>query len=77
MEPAAVKAAHALSQAGCSTFFVAQLSEAALLRPGLSDAVIYILNGLVPGHASAFTELDVRPVLGKPGRSGGMGKSLP
>lgn len=57
-------AARALWAAGCRTYFVAHLSEAARLRAALPDAVIYILNGLLPGTAPRFADLGVRPILG-------------
>lgn len=58
------QAGRALSAAGCRTFFVALLSEAARLRAAVPEATIYVLNGLLPGAAPRFAELDVRPILG-------------
>lgn len=60
--------ARSLHEAGCRTFFVAHLSEAATLREILSaqDVVIYVLNGLLPGTGAAYRALNVRPVLGSP-----------
>ncbi|WP_298961448.1 alanine racemase [uncultured Methylobacterium sp.] len=59
------RAAPALWAAGCRTFFVAHLSEAAAARAALpAGAVIYVLNGFPPGSAGAYRGLDVRPVLG-------------
>jgi alanine racemase len=49
---------------GCRTFFVAHLSEAVRLKAEAPEAVVYVLNGLLPGAASAFVEADARPVLG-------------
>lgn len=57
-------AARALWGAGCRTCFVAHLSEAARLRATLPDAVVYVLNGLLPGTAPRFAELKARPILG-------------
>jgi alanine racemase len=57
-------AAHSLSKAGCRTFFVAQIAEAAAAREACPDAIIYVLNGLLPGSASAYGALNLRPVLG-------------
>jgi alanine racemase len=57
-------AARALSRAGCATFFVAQLSEAARVRAVCRQATIYVLNGLLPGTASSYAAHRVRPVLG-------------
>ena len=56
--------ARALWNAGCRTFFVAHLIEGRGLRGALPDAVVYVLNGLLPGTAAAFAEADLRPVLG-------------
>jgi alanine racemase len=54
----------ALGRAGCRTFFVAHLSEAARVRAVVPEAVIYVLNGLQPGTAARYRELGLRPVLG-------------
>jgi alanine racemase len=55
--------APALHRAGCRTFFVAHLSEAIAARALLPEAVIYVLNGLLPGTEAAFAAHDLRPVL--------------
>lgn len=57
-------AVRALERAGCRTFFVAHLSEALLARAAAPRALIYVLNGLPPGTASAYGEANARPVLG-------------
>jgi alanine racemase len=54
----------ALLPAGCSTFFVAHLSEALRIRALSSDATIYVLNGLFPGTAATYASGALRPVLG-------------
>jgi len=54
----------ALAKAGCKTFFVALLDEALKVRTVAPGATIYVLNGLNPGTAAAFREIDARPVLG-------------
>jgi alanine racemase len=54
----------ALAAAGCSTFFVAHLAEARRARAVAPSAVIYVLNGIVPGSAHFFAEVDARPVIG-------------
>jgi alanine racemase len=54
----------ALRRAGCRTFFVAHLSEARRVRAAARDAVVYVLNGLLPGTAGVYRALDLRPVLG-------------
>jgi alanine racemase len=59
------KVAPALWGAGCRTFFVAHLSEAATARAVLpGDAAVYVLNGLLPGSAAAYATIGARAVLG-------------
>ncbi len=53
-----------LHHAGCTTFFVADLSEAKRVRRIAADATIYVLHGLMPGAAPAFAEHNLRPVIG-------------
>jgi alanine racemase len=53
-----------LANAGCETFFVANLAEARRARAAAPDAAVYVLNGLLPGTASAYTVANIRPVLG-------------
>ncbi|ARQ02151.1 alanine racemase [Pseudorhodoplanes sinuspersici] len=60
LEPVAQR----LTQAGCTTFFVADLSEGKRLRKVAPDADIYILNGLAPGTGQAFADSNLRPVIG-------------
>src|SRR5204862_8225521 len=52
----------ALAQAGCNTFFVADLAEARTLRGAVPDAAVYVLSGLAPGSANAFAASNLRPV---------------
>jgi alanine racemase len=55
--------AKALAQEGCRTFFVASIDEgraARLIEPG---AVIYVLDGLLPGAEAHYAGFDLRPVL--------------
>jgi alanine racemase len=56
--------AAALAKAGCATFFVAHLGEARKVRAVAPDAAIYVLNGIPPGSAAAFAEINARPVIG-------------
>ncbi len=56
--------ATALARAGCKTFFVADLSEARLVREATPDAAIYVLNGIIPGTPPVYAELRARPVIG-------------
>ncbi len=53
-----------LTRAGCTTFFVAHLSEAGRVRALAPEAVIYVLNGFSPGTGPAFVEAYARPVIG-------------
>jgi alanine racemase len=52
-----------LSKAGCRTFFVADLGEARRVRAIAPEAVIYVLNGLLPDTGPAFAESYLRPVI--------------
>src|SRR5947209_9988549 len=56
--------ASALAEAGCETFFVANLAEARRVRAVAPEAVIYVLNGLLPGTAPAYADANLRPVIG-------------
>jgi alanine racemase len=56
-------AARALWNAGCRTFFVARAHEGEGLRALLPEAVIYVLDGLVPGQAEYYAKLNLRPAL--------------
>jgi alanine racemase len=53
-----------LSGMGCTTFFVAHLGEARRVRAAAPESVIYVLNGLPPGTASLFADINARPVIG-------------
>jgi alanine racemase len=53
----------ALSRAGCRTFFVADVAEGRQVRAIAPDAVIYVLNGLMPGSAPAFANHYLQPVI--------------
>ncbi len=52
-----------LANAGCKTFFVADLAEARRVRACTEEAVIYVLNGFPYEGSSAFVELRARPVI--------------
>src|SRR6266516_1078617 len=52
-----------LSEAGCRTFFVADVAEGRRVRALAPEAVIYVLNGLMPGSAPAFAADYLRPVI--------------
>jgi alanine racemase len=53
-----------LTQAGCKTFFVADLDEARRVRAVASEPAIYVLYGLPPNSAQAFADVRARPVIG-------------
>jgi alanine racemase len=55
-----------LAKAGCKTFFVADLAEGRQVRALARDAVIYVLNGLLPHTAPAFADANLRPVINGP-----------
>ena len=55
--------ARTLAEAGCDTFFVARLEEGIAVRPVLSQARIFVLDGVVPGSAAAFIAHRLTPVL--------------
>ncbi len=52
-----------LSQAGCKTFFVADLAEARSVRSCTNDAAIYVLDGFTPDWGPGFIEINARPVV--------------
>lgn len=52
-----------LVQAGCKTFFVADLSEARRLRTCARDAAIYVLSGFIAEHGMSFIDVAARPVI--------------
>lgn len=65
-----------LFEAGCETFFVAYLEEGLLLREIFEDhsptltadkkPIIYVLEGLQPGHESYYLKAGLQPILGTP-----------
>jgi alanine racemase len=59
LEPVAVK----LRKAGCKTFFVADVVEGRRLRAVVPEAVIYVLNGMLPNTGPALAEAQLRPVI--------------
>src|SRR3954467_2347889 len=56
--------ASTLANAGCETFFVANLAQARRARAVAAGAMVYVLNGLLPGTAAAYADANLRPVLG-------------
>ncbi|MEA1674980.1 alanine racemase [Nitrospirillum sp. BR 11163] len=59
----AVPVATALAGAGCRSFFVADLEEAATLRAALPDARILVLHGPAAGTEREMAALGLTPVL--------------
>ncbi|WP_414644824.1 alanine racemase [Bradyrhizobium sp.] len=57
--------ARALAKAGCRTFFVATLDEAAVARAAVPSAAIYVLNGFMQNTGEAYAKIDARPVIGE------------
>ena len=55
-----------LKKVGCRTFFVADIAEGRRVRAVAPDAVIYVLNGLMPSTAPAFADVNLRPVINSP-----------
>lgn len=56
--------ARTLTDAGCKTFFVADLGEARRVRNVVAVPAIYVLNGLLPGTTTAYADINARPVIG-------------
>ena len=59
LEPVTAK----LAEAGCKTFFVADIAEARRARSRARDATIYVLNGFSAVAAAAFAELNAHGVV--------------
>jgi alanine racemase len=55
----------ALAKAGCKTFFVATLDEAAIARAALPSAALYVLNGFTQNTGDTYAKIDARPVIGE------------
>jgi alanine racemase len=55
-----------LVKAGCRTFFVADLGEGRRLRAVAPAAVIYLLNGILPGTMRGIADSNLRPVINSP-----------
>lgn len=53
----------ALQRAGCTTFFIATPHEAEQARTLAPGAVIYALDGLIPGAEALYAHHAIRPVL--------------
>jgi len=57
--------ARALAKAGCKTFFVATLDEAAIARAAAPSAALYVLNGFIQNTGDSYAKIDARPVIGE------------
>jgi len=55
-----------LYKAGCRTFCVADLGEGRTVRSIARDAVIYVLNGVLPGTGRTLADSNLRPVINGP-----------
>lgn len=55
--------ARALTNEGCTTFFVATIDEGRKARAVQPGATVYVLDGLLPGAEPNYTGFDLRPVL--------------
>ena len=53
-----------LYREGCRHVFVAHLEEALAIRDGVPDAMLSVLNGLIPGTEAAHAAHGIVPVLG-------------
>lgn len=60
------QAAPRLARAGCRDFFVADAEEGARLRPVLTDARIFVLNGVFEAAFSQVLAHDLIPVINAP-----------
>ena len=56
--------ATALYDTGCRNFFTAHLSEAVAVRRLIPQAMVAVLNGLLPGEEAEYVAKNVVPVLG-------------
>src|SRR5579871_4159246 len=57
--------ARALARAGCKTFFVATLDEAAAARAAAPSAALYVLNGFIQNTGDTYAKIDAKPVIGE------------
>src|ERR1700748_3258938 len=57
--------AQALAKAGCKTFFVATVDEAAAARAAVPTAALYVLNGFTQNTGESYAKVDARPVIGE------------
>jgi alanine racemase len=62
LEPVTTK----LYAAGCRTFFVADIPEGRRVRAIAADAIIYVLDGVIPSTGPALADANLRPVINSP-----------
>ncbi|WP_338700180.1 alanine racemase [Bradyrhizobium sp. 26S5] len=60
----AEQVSRALAKAGCKTFFVATVEEAAVVRAAVPEATVYSLGGFFQNTGDAYARIDCKPVIG-------------
>ena len=60
----AEQVSRALAAAGCKTFFVANLDEAAVVRAAVPNAAVYSLGGFFQNTGESYARIDCKPVIG-------------
>ncbi|MGN8547386.1 alanine racemase [Bradyrhizobium sp. 13971] len=60
----AEQVSRALAKAGCKTFFVASVEEAAAVRAAAPEATVYSLGGFFQNTGDAYARIDCKPVIG-------------
>ncbi|MGF6310042.1 alanine racemase [Bradyrhizobium sp. i1.8.4] len=60
----AEQVSRALAKAGCKTFFVATVEEAAVVRAAAPQATVYSLGGFFQNTGDAYAKIDCKPVIG-------------
>ncbi|WP_338831941.1 alanine racemase [Bradyrhizobium sp. 27S5] len=60
----AEQVSQALAKAGCKTFFVATVEEAAVVRAAVPEATVYSLGGFFQNTGDAYARIDCKPVIG-------------
>ncbi|MBR0757328.1 alanine racemase [Bradyrhizobium jicamae] len=60
----AERVSQALAKAGCKTFFVANVEEAAVVRAAVPSATVYSLGGFFPNTGDSYAKIDCKPVIG-------------
>lgn len=60
----AEQVARALAKAGCKTFFVATVEEAAVVRAAAPEATVYSLGGFFQQTGDRYAKIDCKPVIG-------------